>query len=311
LFYRSLALIKVKEKYKVLLTLGLGFGTILLPYATILNNHIPATVLLFASFYLFLKLKFSKKINVKSNLCLIGLLTGFASIIDYTSAIFIILFLGYNLLTKKIRNNLIYFILGLILPLSIHLILNYSVFETIKPAYFMQGVYDYPNSYWKGYAASHSQGNLITDSYHLLLGDAGLFTFSPVLIIPFIYLLFSLFSNKHELRKEAWMVLLGVVIIYLTYILVFHSSYKDLSFGFRFGMLLIPLIMFFGACFFKEKVYKERLLIFYATLFFSIAISFIGVLHARGLVQNHSLIIGDIFPLMFFIAFALIYKPKS
>ena len=309
IFYRSLGFVNLKEKYKLLLTLGLGFGTALLAYTNFLNNSIPATALFFTSFYFLIKSKFREDLNIASNLLLTGLLVGFASIIEYTTLTFIPLFLIYILLTPKLRSKLLYFIAGAIIPLSIHAVINYHIFETFKPAYFIKGAFTYPDSFWIVYNAANQQSSgLIIDIYHLILGNAGLFTFSPILIIPFIYFLLSLSSKKHELKKEAWIAFIGMCIIYYVYITRFRTSYTSLGFGFRFGFMLIPVILFFGAYFFKDKPHKSLLILFYAIFIFSIAVSFIGLLAARGWIQPRSLLVWDIFPVIFFIAFALLYS---
>jgi hypothetical protein len=60
-FYKSLKYFKIETYYKVLLTFSLGFGSLLLPYATVLSAHSFTALMTFLGFYYILKFKFEKQ----------------------------------------------------------------------------------------------------------------------------------------------------------------------------------------------------------------------------------------------------------
>ena len=74
-FYKSLKLIGLKESIRSKLTIALGAGTLLLPWGTVFNNHVPATALCFTSFYFLLKSKFQANKKMKKQVA-IGIIIG-------------------------------------------------------------------------------------------------------------------------------------------------------------------------------------------------------------------------------------------
>lgn len=269
-FYKSLTLINIKEKFRILLTVSLAFGTVFLFYSGIFSNHVVSASFLFISFYFLLKIKFEKSKNLKADFFLSGLFVSFATTIEYVAGIFMLLFFLSILLNKKIRKFIIYFGAGCLIPLIPHFILNYIVTGSLKPAYMICDAMAYPSSiYPKIHKYNEIYGPTKLESvFYILFGKQGLFSNNPVLIIPFIYLLLTAFSRRyHELRKEARIVLVSIILI-LTYYISQHFTINGMGgdYGFRVTILFIPLIMFFGAEFFKENKSKNLFFIYYASL---------------------------------------------
>lgn len=76
IFYLFLVKSKLKSSYTLLLTVGLGAGTLIFTYGTIFNNHLPSTSFLFTSFFItYFINEFKHKLMMKG---LAGLLAGFA-----------------------------------------------------------------------------------------------------------------------------------------------------------------------------------------------------------------------------------------
>jgi hypothetical protein len=276
-FYKSLGFIKIKEKYRILITLGLGTGTLILPYSAVFNNHIVSASLLFISFYIILKLKFSKNPNLKTNMFFMGLLISLATVVEYPVGVFLILFFIYILTTEKLRPFIAYFILGLIGPLTFHFILNYIIFGSFKPAYWLRGAYNYPGSPWQGINANRLAEPRWRNPIRIIIGDYGLFSFNPILLIPFLYLLTVLFDKKEPLIKEAWIIFLGIFSIFYFYITKYHAEYGG-GYGFRFLIILIPLIMFFASTFFKKNKSKILFYAFYINFCLSVIIAIKGLI---------------------------------
>lgn len=311
-FYKALYLVNLKEKYRLLLTFGLGVATSILPRTIVFLNHVLALALVFISFYVLLRLKLLKKEDPAKGLFLTGILVGSATIIDYTCGVFIILYILYMILMPKLRNKYFLFLIGIIIPLGIHFIINYTIFGTFRPAYYIIGAYEYPNSPWPIFFWSNINGNPLIDIFNLFWGNRGLFVYSPIVITPFIYMVFIVFSKKNKLRKEALVVLSAVCLIYGAYVNpYFRPSMISNTYGFRFGLVVIPLIMFFGAYFLKENKSKIRLILFYISFVLSAIISIISLIYYRGWIYSAWDIISlnsmMIFSGIIFILFGILY----
>lgn len=74
-FNKSLELIGIKKRVRSKLTIALGVGTLLLPWTTTFNNHVPAMALCFISFYFLLKSKFQVNKKMKKQVT-IGVIIG-------------------------------------------------------------------------------------------------------------------------------------------------------------------------------------------------------------------------------------------
>lgn len=75
-FYKFLIRSKKDEKDALFLTISMAVGTLIFPYSTVFNNHLPSVTCLFVSFYLILYADDSK--NRVLTLFVAGILSGFA-----------------------------------------------------------------------------------------------------------------------------------------------------------------------------------------------------------------------------------------
>jgi len=307
-FYKSLKFINIKEYYRILATLGLGLGTLILYYSTIFINHVVAANLLFISFYLLLKLKFLKNINIKKNIFLIGFLISLATVIEYLVGIFLILFFIYILSTKKLRQFFIYFILGVTGPIILHFVLNYMAIGSIKPGYFLKRAYIYPNSPWPGIEEEkYKTEPLLQNLSRKIIGDKGLISFSPILLIPFLYLIWNLFDKDSLFKKEAWIIFLGILSLILFYVTAWHSKYGG-TYGFRFLIIIIPLVMFFIITFFQKNKSPIILSIFYISFIFSLVIQVKSIFN---FLENFNLIFCSFLFILISLIIIIIHSIKN
>src|SRR5207237_3674169 len=98
---------RIDQDWADLTTLTVGTGTLVLPYAIVLNNHIVSGVLLLLSFYYLLKLETSED-NKTLNVTLSGLLVSLAGFVDLICFIFIPFALVFFILTKSLKSGLIF-----------------------------------------------------------------------------------------------------------------------------------------------------------------------------------------------------------
>ena len=142
LFYEYTRQQKVRLWVGIIATVALGFGTMVWSYATVLNNHIPAALALFASFYLLLTQP------RRMGLVAAGVCAGLAMAFEI-HAVLIVPALGLIALIRA-RSQVIFFILGVCVPLALTVLLDYQTTGTPLPPYFVPGGYNYPDSSFQG-----------------------------------------------------------------------------------------------------------------------------------------------------------------
>ena len=278
-FYKSLKFIKIKETYRLILTFGLLFGTLILPYALIFNNHIVAASLLLISFYFILKIKFGEKKG--RYLFIVGLLLSLAATIDLVSGgIFLILFFIYFIMFKDTKKKYL-FLLAILIPLIIHFILNFTITGDLIPAHLHPEYFNYSGSEFSGQSLTgffhhNSIWSFFVYSFHSLIGKGGLFLYNPVLIFSFIFLFNIVFQKKNQFKKEALIVFIGTTII-IAYYLIFSANYGGRCYGIRWFVTFIPLLFFFCGFIFTKKN-KMYIYLFFITLIISSIFSLIGVI---------------------------------
>jgi len=272
-FNRSLKLVGIKKRVRSELTIALGVGTLLLPWSTTFNNHVPATALCFISFYFLLKNKFQA---TKKNIFLAGFLVSLGATIDViVGGVFFVLFLVYILWNRFERKSAIIFLIGVLPPFLLHCILNIQITGGILPAQFVPEYFQYPGSPWSaanlsGFLSHPDLASLLTYAFHSLFGYSGFFSYSPVLLIFF----FALPQIRHRLQKEGVIIILATVVLLGFYILK-TDNYGGWSYSIRWWVPLIPFLLFFGSLYLqKQKSFK----IFYLLLAISVVISAIGII---------------------------------
>jgi hypothetical protein len=275
IFNKSLKLIRLPKNTRSKLVIGLGAGTLLLPFSTVFNSHIPAMALCFVGFYLLLKNKFHTD---KKNIFLAGFFVSLAATIDIIAgSIFFIFFLAYILWSRLGRSCVIVYLTAALVPFLLHSILNIQITGSILPVQFMPEYFEYPESKWSkeylsGFATHPNLTSLLTYAFHSLFGFHGLFSYTPVLLIFF----FGLPKAKlYNLQKEAVMIFLAIISLLLFYIFR-TNNYGGFSYGIRWFIPLIPFFMFFGSLFLKKK---RNFQIFYVLFAISFIISLIGIIN--------------------------------
>jgi hypothetical protein len=273
-FNRSLKLIKIKNRVRSRLTIALGIGTLLLPWSTTFNNHVPAMACCFIGFYFLLKNKFQV---TKKDIFLAGFLVSLGATIDeFAGSVFFVLFLLYILWSRFERKYDIIFLIGVLPPFLLHCILNIQITGGIIPAELVLSYHIWPGSPWSaaslaGLSIQPNLTSLLTYAFHSTFGYCGFFSYSPVLLIFF----FALPQIRHKLQKEGTIILLATIVILGSYILT-TNNYGGWSYSIRWWIPLIPFLLFFGSLYLqKQKSFK----IFYLLLAISIVISAIGVIN--------------------------------
>lgn len=293
LFYRILEKEEkehLQEKTRLLLTLGLGFSTLLFTYATAFNTHSIVALLLFAAFVLFMK----QQREEKTNLFWLGFLVGLAAAIDLVAGAFFIL--GYALyfffLTKIENKKRLLFCLGILLPLALHFYFNYLILgNPFLPAYAYPQYYKDAGTWQNetnlpGFYTHSSFFALLKYTFHTTFGARGIFPYSPALFIGFLMLCFFVFKKKEIHYLPLFFAILGII----GYYSIYTSNYGGSSYGSRYLLPVIPILFYFCRDIFTNTVFSSQKwkFLFYCFLFFGFIIAFVGafnpwVNHGEGL----------------------------
>jgi hypothetical protein len=269
-FYKSLGFFQIKKENKILLLIGLGLGTLYLPYLTTLNNHVPAGSLLFISFYYLLKTKFNKnKVTNKKYIALSGFFASLAAVVDLpTGSIFLFLFFVYFLINEKKKYIFYYLAAGAPIILT-HLFLQIQITGDILPAQLHQEL-------WAKSSIKTERDSILLYTFNIFLGARGYLLYTPLLIISF-YSIFKIIKNKkNNFRQEAIMTVVAFIVITLFYILR-ARDYAGFSYGFRWFIAITPIVYFFTIFIFTEESFKKMRKYILMAVASSVVISFIGM----------------------------------
>ncbi|OGY93943.1 MAG: hypothetical protein A2406_03500 [Candidatus Komeilibacteria bacterium RIFOXYC1_FULL_37_11] len=276
-FYKTLKLLAVDKKYHLPLILGLGLGTLFLPYSTTLNNHTIAGSLLFMAFYYLLLIKYraGNGPGLNRHLSIAGIFGSLATVIDLpTGLVFYGLFFIYFLFKLGFK-KIFYYLWPFFIIFSIHLYFNYQAFGGLLPAQLYK-------DYWFGpdgmptLAAYFPRHSWYIYIFNILFGTHGFFSYTPLLILSF-FGLFKVIKAKSEFFWEASIVLFGFIFVIAFYTLL-ARDYGGTAYGFRWLISLTPLIYFFIIFLFKQGLSKKLSVWFNIFFIWSIFLAIIGVI---------------------------------
>ncbi len=228
-------------------TIALGVGTMLFPYALVLNHHVPAAASLFASFYLLTRKEASPAVTsqVKWDASLIsaGFLAALAISFDVLSGIIAATLFGIALV--RYRARFVFFALGAVIPLALTALFDFQIAHTILPPYIVTDAYNYPGSAFPASIA----GNGTPDDYaayafRMFLGGKGLFAYNPLLLFAFVGAVGVALNRQHPLRVEGFFTVLGFIALCL-YLATNTGNYGGTSYGERWFIVSIPILFSF------------------------------------------------------------------
>lgn len=238
-FYQILReIFNIDEQWATLITLITGTGTLILPFSLVFNNHTVSGFLLLISFYYLLK---SQKL---ANVALSGLLIALAGNVEINCFLFIPFALIYVLINKSWQASII-FGLACIPLILVFLGLNYYTSNSIIPPAMNQALWIYPGSSFteknlSGLAKHESIFGVLNYAFHMLLGNRGLISHTPLLIISLIAL-FRIFKYAFPYKKEYLYIVTGSLAFATMYI-TRTVNYSGYSFGIRWFATIMPLL---------------------------------------------------------------------
>ena len=295
LMYKILRFFVKKEMYRILITVIFGLGTMVFAYATIIYQCAVANFFAFLCFYLILKMKQENKFSNK-NFFIAGLCGGFAITCEYSSSIIILACIIMILALKKWK-QLVPFLLGFSITISLLFMYNYSIFGNVLDiAYnyldekiFLMEEKIFPviciNGYAQGFIPLHFIKTDVMPFFSLakfkiilrllFYPCSGLFFYSPILALSLVGLLYM--HKKHKLEAN-------LIIFIFTLFLIYNSQILDWGAGSSFGpRFLYPIVSFLMlSLIFCFKKIKLKLILLLTII--SIIINLIGM---QVLINEH------------------------
>lgn len=251
------------------LTALLVFGTWLLPYGIISNNH-GISALLVAILIHLLYVSGSQSIDGRRAFAL-GLLLGLLIAIELLPLVsFAPLVMVYLALRHPLGSRgWAALAIGLAAPLVAHALLNVSITGDVIPAGFHHELFDYPGSVFDSAALT---GSVKYDSvsgaagyaWKALVAEKGFFTFAPLLLLAVIAGVSA--WNWWASSRGLQMVIVGSIVLSLGASLLTTNNYGGEAVGFRHAVYLTPALLALLLPWLTERSAMRRVVIGVAAL---------------------------------------------
>ncbi len=244
-FSRSLEYTPASIQHRHWFVLLFAFTSLSFTWSATFNNHSMAGSSLMIAFLFYIK-GISRK--EKYSLLWSGLFFGLAGAMDIPTSIFFIGFAVLIFLNQRNGHNSRLFLLGGLIPIGIHLGINYSIGGTLLPLQIIPEFFNYEGSTWIGsdtLSGVESNSLYFTLKYACLslLGPRGFLWYNPILLL-LIPLAIRAIRRRGFLRAEA-VIILSCSIILLTYYFVFSSNFGGWSYSIRWFIPILPLLYIF------------------------------------------------------------------
>ena len=263
-FYLALGLYPdIRLSTRGLVTLALAAGTILASYATTFNNHTIAAALLFAS----LRRAWTGKGGEA------GVLAGLTFCVDILPGAIFIPLLGMIIHDAGRRRGLLNFFMGVFFCVVLFVAANLWTVGYPLPPKFVPGALDHSSHFGSSVA-----GVLLPErwSYPLecLFGGHGFFSVSPVLLFG-VFGIIRGTRDQTPLPRRWTLVLAGGCLVFTLGHITLVGSYGGWSYGFRYLIPLIPILLFFAPL----AIGSWRAGLFVLALAVSIPFALLGAYH--------------------------------
>ena len=280
-FYKLLYEFGFSDRVCLIMTLILAFGTVFFPFSVIYNAHIVSAQLVIFSLYIL-----NKKQTKLYHPILLGLFVGLNATVDILSGAFFLLFISifYIFYSKKSRKEKILYCIFVSISIIFYLILNHSVTGNFIPGALQPTLFSYEGSTFSkstlsGFYNHSSLPDLFWYAFNSLIGARGLFIYTPILLFSFLGFYYA-WRNNYDHK------LIICLIFYITlsviFSILFSSDYSGNSFGIRWYVPLIPVMVFFISFYYdriRNKKSRVELIIFYIIVAISVIISLIGAFY--------------------------------
>lgn len=225
------------------------FGTLLLPFAVVLNNHLVAAVSASVALYAWARVRLSGDSQIRW-FVLAGLSAGFTAANELPALAFVVL-LGCALLIWSPKGTIFGYLPAALVVAAAFFGTNYAAHDTWKPPYAHRSTDD-PKENW--YEFTYTAGGQERQSYwsnpqgidrgepseatyalHCLVGHHGLFSLTPVWLLSFAGMVAWVFRGGIAItwsaRRELAMLVLALSLIVLSFYLFGVRLPRDRNYG--------------------------------------------------------------------------------
>jgi hypothetical protein len=242
LFYQSTGFWGLTNLPALFLTGVLGVGTMILPYSLVFTNHVPTAACLLAGLYALVR---ARSESGDRWLCAAGVFTSLAVALEFQVGPFLLIFLMAVL--WRHRRSAWPFVLGCLLPLALTAALDWWMLGDLLPPQLHTAGYNYPGSALYGTpGGTHGSANLAEYAFRILLGDHGVFAFSPVMLWVIYAMVTVLRRREHPLRTETIAVGAASLAVSL-YIIFFTDNFGGQAYGPRWFIAITPPLFLLAA----------------------------------------------------------------
>ncbi len=261
-FYCALGIYQdIGSKIRNLLALALLTGTLLTSFSSTFNNHTIAAALIFSSLYYALL----------ERAYLAAVCLGVAFCIDIVPGLVFIPVIVLILYDSKSAQGIKALLVSLAFFVGVFIAANYFTAGRLLPPKFVSEGHDYSSAF-----SSSVFGVLLPESYlypvECLFGSHGFFTVSPVLFFGVIGIVKA--YKQEKIFPKRWTgSLIGACIFFILGHIIFVGSYGGWSYGFRYLIPIIPILLLFVPVALENKNLK----LFKGVLAISIFFALIGV----------------------------------
>lgn len=277
-FYKIAIFFDLKREEALLLTFIAAFGTFMLPYSTIFNNHITAGSLITISFYYLLRVRERLLYPIIS-----GSLLSIAGGIDINS--FFLIPFALIILYRESFKKMVAFFLAATPVTLLYLYFNYLISGSIMPPALNWKLFEFTGSAFEGKMMDGMSGHtdlkkLVVYIFDLLFWNRGLFLHIPVTIFSIIGAFFILKDKNFKYKR--YFIYIFIPFLLLVFLMLFRTvDYGGNCFGPRrvglfFPILILPVMSLLN----KIRESKMFLLFFIFITLLSIAVSVLGSVDA-------------------------------
>ncbi len=254
---RCLILLNAALPVRLFILAAAGFGSMLNPYLTTLNNHTPAAVAAMLAISAAVEILVSRNRARSStngfsqhglSFAALGFFAALTCCFELPAALLGLLSFGLAVLTN-LRQTLKWYIPAAAIPLVAFFITNWMATGGVKPFYATYGTetYRYVHngipSYWMNPRdLDANQESPVVYLFHCMLGHHGLLSLTPVLCLSFVGCCMTLGRNSETSRKAIILSGAALTLITLGFYLTRTENYNygGNSVGLRWMLWLSP-----------------------------------------------------------------------
>jgi hypothetical protein len=253
LFLRTLYVLDIAPLVRLVMLICLAFGTQLLGFAMVLNNHLPAVAMLMASVYLAVGMGSGRLSPAPWRFFLFGLCGGLEVTFDVPGAVFVAL-LGIYLLVRFPKQALTWSLIGGAIPVGTQAALMVAITGSPLPVQTNWQYFLSENSYWRHPLGidglNEPRGTYL---FHMTLGRKGVFVLFPVLLAGLAGTVRAATSRGAAMRGLVLSGALGFAIL-TAYYVTRTNNYGGEAYGFRWYIIAMPVLLLMGAPVFSRML---------------------------------------------------------